>query len=76
MLIIPFADMDKDTLHILLEELVTRDGTDYGITEMSTGQKVDQVLRQLAIGSVCLCYDQETESCNILPAAEAKRLAE
>jgi uncharacterized protein YheU (UPF0270 family) len=76
MLIIPYADMEKDTLNTLLEELVTRDGTDYGVVETSTAQKVQQVLLQLQQGTVCLCFDAETESCNILATAEAKRLAE
>ncbi len=76
MLILPFEDIEKDTLYTLLEELVTRDGTDYGAVEISTAQKVEQVLLQLQQGTVCLCFDPETESCNIIEASEARRLAE
>ena len=74
MLIIPINDMAAETLSTLLEELVTRDGTDYGEIEASVEQKVEQVLQQLRSGEACLCYDDETESCNVLSADEAKRL--
>lgn len=76
MLIIPFADMDIDTLNTLLEELVTRDGTDYGAVEIPAARKVEQVLLQLKRGTVCLCFDPETESCSIIAAEEARRWAE
>ena len=66
--------MAPDTLSALLAELVTRDGTDYGETEASVEQKVEQVLQQLRSGEACLCYDDATESCNVLSAAEAKSL--
>lgn len=74
MVIIPFNELAPDTLHALLEELVTRDGTDYGELELSVPQKVAQVLGSLRSGEACLCYDEVSESCNLLPAVEAKRL--
>ena len=74
MLIIPAEQVAPDTLAALIEEFVTRDGTDYGDVECSTASKVEQVLGQLRRGEVCLCFDEVRESCNILPAAQAKSL--
>lgn len=74
MLIIPFKEMAPDTLYALLEELVTRNGTDYGEIEASVANKVAQVLSRLRTGDACLCYDDTTGSCNVLSADEAKRL--
>ncbi len=74
MQIIPFSEIAPDTLSALLEELVTRDGTDYGEIEVSVEQKVERVLQQLRSGEACLCYDDATESCNVLAVDEAKRL--
>lgn len=74
MLVIPFAELEKDTLETVLEEIVTRDGTDYGLVEISTAAKVQQALQQLRSGQICLCFDSESESCNLLPADEARRL--
>ncbi len=74
MLIIPYQDMQIDTLYALIEEFVTREGTDYGDKVLSITEKVEQVLSQLKAGDVYLCYDESSESCNILPAAEAKSL--
>ena len=74
MLIIPYQDMQIDTLYAFIEEFVTREGTDYGDKVLSITEKVEQVLSQLNSGDVCLCYDESSESCNILPAVEAKSL--
>ena len=63
--------MAQETLSKLLEEIVSRDGTDYGDMEVSVEQKVEQVMQQLHSGKASLCYDQETESCNLLPTDEA-----
>lgn len=76
MLVIPFAELEKETLQTLLEEMVTRDGTDYGAVEIPTAQKVTQAVRELQAGRVLLCYDNETQTCNLLPAEEARRWLE
>jgi len=74
MLIIPFNEIALETLSTLLEELVTRDGTDYGEIEASVEHKVESVIQQLRSGDACLCYDDASETCNVLPVEEAKRL--
>ena len=53
-LIIPFKKLNKDALRGVIEEFVTRDGTDYGIIETDLEQKIDKVLRQLKKGGVMI----------------------
>ena len=64
----------KPTLDSLIEEFVTRDGTDYGAEEYSLEQKKRQILTQLERGDIFLTFDQETESCAFLSKEEARSL--
>ena len=42
---IPYEKLEPETLQALIEEFVSRDGTDYGRTEVPFEQKVAQVKR-------------------------------
>ena len=53
-------------LRAVVEEFVTRDGTDHSSVE----QRIADVLRQLDAGSVELHFDAKTATCNILPCEE------
>lgn len=63
MLEIPYQALKHDTLTALIEDFVTRDGTDYGAAEVSREAKVQQVRRQLERGEALITYDEETETC-------------
>ena len=65
-LIIPFQDLSSEALRGVIEEFVTREGTDYGESEMPLDTKVRQVLNQLHAGKVVIVFDQKTETCNIV----------
>lgn len=62
---IPIDALDADTLRGVIEEFVTRDGTDLGEAEA----KIAQVEAQLRRGLVEVWFDEETRTCNLLPAA-------
>ena len=64
-MIIPHAGIAADTLNALIEEFVTRDGTDYGDIETSTATKVQQVMNQLERKEVFIVYSEEYETCTI-----------
>lgn len=66
-MIIPHAELDADTLTAIIEEYISREGTDYGTEEYSLAQKVEQVRRQLQRREVVLNYDPESQSCNLEP---------
>ncbi|WP_272962904.1 YheU family protein, partial [Alcanivorax jadensis] len=47
-----------DTLTNLIEEFVTRDGTDYGDQEIPTATKVEQVRNQLKKQEAFVVFDE------------------
>ena len=67
---VPPESLAAPVLRALLEEFVTRDGTDYGESEKSLDEKVADVERQLADGEVSIVFDPETESVNLVTARE------
>jgi uncharacterized protein YheU (UPF0270 family) len=71
-MIIPYQQISPDALQGLIEEFITREGTDYGEEEISLAQKVGQVERQLTRGDVVIVFDAATESVSILTKYDAK----
>jgi hypothetical protein len=69
-MIIPYQQLDKNTLNTLIEHFVLREGTDYGSLEMSMAEKVCQVTKQLETGDVVIVYSELHDSVNILPKSE------
>lgn len=65
-LIVPWRDIDAATLDNLIEEFVTRDGTDYGEQETATATKVEQVRRQLQRGEAAVVFDDATETISVM----------
>ncbi len=61
---IPLGQLSPESLRSIIEEYVTRDGTDQD--EAST--KILRVRELLARGEVEIWFDEATRSCNILPA--------
>lgn len=59
---IPHAELSPTALRAVVEEFVTRDGTDYS----SVDGRIEQVLRQLDAGQVELHWDEENATCNIV----------
>lgn len=63
---IPLSQLNDETLQAVIEEFITREGTDYGHEDYSLPQKVTQVMRQLQSGQARLVFDPVSESCTIL----------
>jgi uncharacterized protein YheU (UPF0270 family) len=61
-----YDQLSPEALHGVIEEFVTRDGTDYGEIEIPLKTKVNQVLTQLKFGKAVIVFDPESETCNIL----------
>ena len=64
---IPWNQLSAQVLHSLIEEFITREGTDYGEREFSLTEKVEQVKAQIKRGDVVIVFDAESETCNLLP---------
>lgn len=67
---IPPHALETATLRALLEEFVTRDGTDYGAVERSLDEKVADVRRQLERGEVRILFDPGTQSVTVAPVED------
>ncbi len=72
-MLIPYQELQKATLTALIEEFIDREGTDYGELEVSRETMVTQVHQQLSDGKVVICYDDESETCNLVTANKAKQ---
>jgi len=68
---IPVDRLSPETLQGIIEEFITRDGTDYGKTEVPIDTKIRQVKSQLESGLAVLVYDDETQTCNIFSADDS-----
>ncbi len=65
---VPYTSLNPETLRAVVEEYVTRAGTDYGWRERTLPEKVADVMRQLERGEAKIVFDAELGSVNILPA--------
>ncbi len=65
--VIPHKQLSPEALHGLVEEFVTRHGTDGGYTRKTLQQNVEMVLRQLDRGEAVVVYDEITQTANIVP---------
>jgi uncharacterized protein YheU (UPF0270 family) len=61
---VPHKELQEGTLTGVIEEYVTRDGTDLSDSEA----KIAKVRQGLDRGELVIVFDPETESCNIVPS--------
>lgn len=73
-MIIPHQQLSADALQGLIEEFITREGTDYGWEEVSLPRKVAQLRRQIEAGDVVIVFDPASESVSLLPRRDAESL--
>ncbi|MEX0444982.1 YheU family protein [Xenorhabdus sp. SGI246] len=66
-MIIPWQQVEPDTLLNLIESFVLREGTDYGELEKTLEQKVQDVKHQLEQGEALLVWSELHETVNIMP---------
>lgn len=65
---VPPSALSPDVLRALVEEFITRDGTDYGAVERDLESKVADVMRQLERGEVRIAFDPDSETATLVPA--------
>lgn len=63
--IIPVDKLSSEALKGVIDEFISRGGTDYGAVEASHEAKFRQVKQKLKSGLAVLIYDDETETTNI-----------
>lgn len=75
-IIIPYDRLSQTALQGLIEEFVTRYGTDTGYTDGSLEKNVEMVMRQLNRGDVFIVYSEESQTANIVPKEYAKSISQ
>ena len=70
---IPHTSLSPAALRGLVQEFVTRDGTDYGWHEKSLDDRVADVMRQLERGDAQIVFDPESGSANVVPGGRRPR---
>ena len=73
-MLIPYQDLDLDTLHNLIEYFILREGTDYGEQEISLPEKTTKVMQQLKEGSVVILYSELSESVTLIHKNQFKQM--
>lgn len=71
-MIIPHKQISADTLQAIVEEFVSREGTDYGHLAYTLESKTRAVIQQLDNGEAHVVYDEESESCSIVSASSLR----
>ena len=71
-MIVPHNQISPAALQGLIEEFITREGTDYGAEEFSLAQKVEQVQQQMERGEVVVVFDITSESVSLLNRRDAR----
>jgi uncharacterized protein YheU (UPF0270 family) len=70
-MIIPHHMLSPEALEGIIEEFITREGTDYGEYEVDLEAKAAQVQKQLDDGTAVIVFNAEDSSCTILPKDQA-----
>ena len=70
-MIIPYTMLEPETLRNLVEEFVSRDGTDNGY-DQSLDSRVEAVMGMLKRGEAEVVFDDIHQSANIVLRAECK----
>jgi len=68
---VPHDALSPQALRAVIEEYVTRAGTDYGTRERTIEEKIADVQRQVERGEAIILFDVDAATTNIVPAREA-----
>lgn len=69
---VPWQKLSPEALLGLIEEYITRDGTDYGARELSLEEKADEAMLRIKNNSILIVYDEASEACQLITADDKK----
>jgi uncharacterized protein YheU (UPF0270 family) len=64
-MIVPWQQIESDTLENLIKEFILREGTDYGEVEISLQDKIEQIKAQLASEEAVVVFSELHETVDI-----------
>jgi uncharacterized protein YheU (UPF0270 family) len=65
---IPHSQLSDEALRAIIEEFISREGSEYGLIEYSFEEKVSHVIKRLERGEVVVTFDAVSETCNLMPS--------
>ncbi|GAA0502358.1 MULTISPECIES: YheU family protein [Tatumella] len=68
-MIIPWQQLNPETLNNLIESFVLREGTDYGEEERTLEEKTQDIHRQLTAGEIVVVWSELNESVSLMQAS-------
>lgn len=71
--VIPWERLSPAALRGVIEEFVTREGTEYGFDDVSLDQKVADVQRQLERGDACVLFHAVEKTVNVVRTRDLAR---
>ena len=63
---VPYERLDPETLRNVIEEFVTRDGSDWGEAGGTLEEKISQVMQQLRNRKIKIVFELNSETTNIV----------
>ncbi len=66
-MIIPIDQISPEILENILKDFVLREGTEYGMEDVSVADKIEQVRQQLVNKTAVIVYSELHETINIMP---------
>ena len=72
-MIIPYSELSDEALQALIEDFVTREGTDYGQDEMSRQEKSAHLFALLKTGDLLITYNDDTQTCGLVAREEIEK---
>lgn len=64
-MIIPWQELENDTLTNIIESFILREGTDYGLVEKTLAEKVADIRKQLQQGSIVIVWSELHETIDL-----------
>jgi uncharacterized protein len=72
-MIIPIEQLAPEILENILKDFVLREGTEYGMDDVSTEDKMEQVKQQLLNKTAVIVYSELHETINIMSIDQFKQ---
>ena len=76
MILITPDQLSKDALRGVVEEFILREGTDYGLHEVSLEGKIREVMSQLNAKTIVITFDPSSENCTLLTSQDFQKLGQ
>lgn len=72
--LVPMEQLSEEIIDAVIESFILREGTDYGVVEISLDKKKEQIRRQLQKNEIRIVFDFNTESVTLMSDRDWKKL--